>query len=60
MLLNVIIKKDKKSLVEEQSANLMESTEVSSAGFGRRPDNRTIISKDHISKLFQSQQQKSP
>jgi hypothetical protein len=35
------------------NSNLMERTDVSSLGFGRRPDNRTIISNDQISKLFQ-------
>ena len=32
--------------------NQIESTDVSNFGFGRRPERRTINSKDHISKLF--------
>jgi len=30
----------------------MERTDVSNFGFGRRPERRTIISNDHISKLL--------
>lgn len=36
---------------DREEINLMESTEVSSLGLGRRPDNNTIISNDHISML---------
>jgi hypothetical protein len=32
-------------------ANQIENTDVSNFGFGRRPDRRTTISNDHISKL---------
>lgn len=46
------------SPVQYLNTNLIESTEVSNDGFGRRPDKRTIISKDHISMLFQSQESK--
>ncbi|KAL9272988.1 hypothetical protein AKJ16_DCAP15875 [Drosera capensis] len=38
------------------SSNLIERTDVSSFGFGSRPDNSTIISNDQISKLFQISQ----
>jgi hypothetical protein len=31
--------------------NQTENTDVSNLGFGRRPDRRTTISNDHISKL---------
>lgn len=33
------------------NSNLIDSTEVSNFGLGRRPDKRTINSNDHISKL---------
>lgn len=35
-------------------SNLIENTEVSSSGFGRRPEKRIIISNDYISNLFKS------
>ena len=42
-----------REIVQRSSnTNVMESTEVSSSGFGRSPDRSTIISKDHNSKLF--------
>lgn len=37
---------------EVHSTNQIESTEVSSCGFGSRPESRTISSNDHISKLL--------
>lgn len=39
--------------------NLIDKTEVSSLGLGSRPDKRTIISNDQISKLFTIQNQEN-
>jgi len=32
--------------------NLIESTEVSNFGLGRKPDKRTTISNDHVAMLY--------
>lgn len=42
------------------NANLIDRTDVSSFGLGRRPDKRTIISNDQISKLFINMKWRNP